>query len=111
MSVKKTAKKAAKKTVKKAVKKTAPKAAKKAVRSAKTVSRKETGVTVELASVRKFSEKELLLAEGCLKCPICKKARASQKGFFFWLVNKIEGKCPQCRAYERVYGKKAHEKI
>jgi len=30
----------------------------------------------------------------------------------FWFVKKVEGKfCPQCRAYEKGYGRKAHEKI
>ena len=33
-----------------------------------------------------------------------------QKGFAYWFVKKIEGGiCPFCKAYEKVYGKKAHE--
>ena len=52
------------------------------------------------------------LAEGCLRCPACKHARRKQCGLLFWFVSKVEGKlCPQCRAYEKVYGRKAHEKI
>jgi len=28
----------------------------------------------------------------------------------FWFVKMVEGRlCPQCRAYEKVYGRKAHE--
>ena len=110
MAVKKTVKKTAAKGAKKAVKK-AP-AAKKSVKSVKRASKKEADVTVELTNVRSFSEEDRKLAEGCITCPICKKARADQKGFFFWFVNKVEAKfCPRCRAYERVYGKKAHERI
>ena len=30
----------------------------------------------------------------------------------YWFVKKIEGSvCPQCKAYEKVYGRKAHEPI
>jgi len=59
-----------------------------------------------------ISDRDRKLAEGCLKCPACKHARKKQRGFLFWFVNTVEGKlCPQCRAYEKVYGHKAHEKI
>ncbi len=59
-----------------------------------------------------ITEKDRKLALGCLNCPVCKKARKDQKGFFFWFVRKIEGAfCPQCRAYEKVYGRKAHEPL
>ena len=52
------------------------------------------------------------LAEGCLRCAACKHARRKQRGLLFWFVSKVEGMlCPQCRAYEKVYGRKAHEKI
>jgi hypothetical protein len=52
-------------------------------------------------------------AEICLKkCPICKGARAKQRGFRFWFVKNIEGGiCPACKAYEKVYGRKAHEQL
>jgi rubrerythrin len=54
--------------------------------------------------------KDMKLAENCLKCPVCKTARRKQRGFAFWFVKKIEhGVCPSCRAYEKVYGRKAYE--
>ena len=51
-------------------------------------------------------------AQICLKCKACKHARKKQKGFVFWFVKTIEGSlCPYCKAYERVYGRKAHVPI
>ena len=51
-------------------------------------------------------------AIACKKCPICKRARQRQAGLAFWLVKKVEMRfCPNCRAYEKVYGKKAHEPL
>jgi uncharacterized protein CbrC (UPF0167 family) len=56
------------------------------------------------------TEKDRQMAQKCVECPVCKKARRDQRGFAFWFVKKIErGMCPYCKAYERVYGKKAHE--
>jgi len=50
------------------------------------------------------------LASVCANCPVCRRARRRQRGFAFWLVQRVEAKlCPFCRAYERVYGCKAHE--
>jgi hypothetical protein len=50
------------------------------------------------------------LAAVCLRCPACRRARGRQRGFFFQLVKRVESRlCPFCRAYERVYGRKAHE--
>ncbi len=50
------------------------------------------------------------MAKRCVECPVCRQARKQQKGFAFWFVKNIEnGICPYCAAYERVYGKKAHE--
>jgi hypothetical protein len=49
-------------------------------------------------------------AKQCLECPICNRARRKQKGLAFWFVKKIEsGVCPACKAYEKVYQRKAHE--
>lgn len=57
-----------------------------------------------------FSEKDKQMAKRCVECPVCRQARKQQKGLAFWFVKKIEqGICPYCAAYERVYGKKAHE--
>lgn len=61
---------------------------------------------------RKISQKDRNLAKFCLTCPVCKHARKRQKGLVFKFVQKIEGNlCPFCKAYERVYGKKAHQPI
>ena len=52
------------------------------------------------------------LAKGCLRCPVCRHARSKQRGLLFWIVQRLESKvCPQCRAYEKVYGRKAHEPL
>jgi hypothetical protein len=49
------------------------------------------------------------LARVCEKCRVCRRARQQQRGFAFWLVNRVEGRvCPFCRAYERVHGRPAH---
>jgi len=59
-----------------------------------------------------ITEKDRKLAKMCLQCPVCKHARKKQKGLIFWFVKKIEsGICPNCKAYEKVYGKKAHEPV
>ena len=51
-------------------------------------------------------------AKRCLECFLCKRAREKQKGLAFWFVKKVEsGFCPACKAYEKVYGRKAHEPI
>jgi uncharacterized protein CbrC (UPF0167 family) len=47
------------------------------------------------------------MAQRCVECPVCTKARKQQRGFVYWFVKNIEnGICPYCAAYERVYGKK-----
>lgn len=59
---------------------------------------------------REITAKDRELAQKCVTCPMCEKARRQQRGFAFWFVKTIEGSfCPYCQAYERVYGKKAHE--
>ena len=51
-------------------------------------------------------------AEICLKCPVCSHARTKQRGLAYWFVKKVEGGlCPKCKAYEKVYNRKAHEPI
>ena len=48
----------------------------------------------------------------CLECPVCKSARKNQRGLAFLFVKYVEhGLCPQCKAYEKVYGRKAHEPL
>ena len=59
-----------------------------------------------------ISDKDRKLAELCLRCPVCRHARKKQRGAAFWLVKNVEGSlCPSCKAYERVYGRKAHEPL
>ncbi|MCE5211434.1 MAG: hypothetical protein LLG40_07760 [Deltaproteobacteria bacterium] len=61
---------------------------------------------------KKISERDRKMAKFCLNCTVCKHARKQQKGLAFVFVQKIEGKfCPFCKAYERVYGRKAHQRI
>jgi len=51
------------------------------------------------------------LANVCRNCLVCRRARQRQSGAAFWLVQQVEGRvCPFCRAYARVYGRKAHER-
>ena len=57
-----------------------------------------------------ITDKDRKMAEACLQCTVCRRARQNQRGFCFWLVKHIEDRmCPFCKAYERVYGRKAHE--
>ena len=61
-------------------------------------------------SDQKPSQLDKTLAEFCVNCLVCRRARKQQCGTAFWLVKKIESKiCPFCRAYERVHGRKAHK--
>ncbi len=49
------------------------------------------------------------LAGLCRFCPACRHAREKRDGVVFRLVKSLEsGICPFCRAYEKVYGRKAH---
>jgi len=57
-----------------------------------------------------ITAKDRKMAQRCLDCPVCSHARKKQRGLAYWLVKNVEsGLCPYCAAYERVYGKKAHE--
>ncbi len=59
-----------------------------------------------------ITDKDRERAQACIQCPVCGHARKKQKGLAFWFVKHIEGSiCPNCQAYEKVYGKKAHEPI
>ena len=61
--------------------------------------------TTEVASL------DRILAKVCELCPFCLHARYHQEGMVFDFVKRIESDiCPFCKAYERVHGKKAHEK-
>ena len=57
-----------------------------------------------------ITDKDRAMAQRCVQCPVCGYARRKQRGFVFWFVKRVEGGvCPYCKAYERVYGRKAHE--
>lgn len=57
-----------------------------------------------------ITEKDREMAQKCVECTLCDKARENQRGFIFWFVKFVEGGiCPACKAYEKVYGRKAHE--
>ena len=57
-----------------------------------------------------ITERDREMAQRCVDCPLCKRARRKQRGVSYWVVNKVEGGlCPYCQAYEKVYGRKAHE--
>jgi len=61
-------------------------------------------------SASSITDKDRELAQRCISCPVCTRARANQRGFFYWFVRLLEGGiCPACKAYEKVYGRKAHE--
>ena len=57
-----------------------------------------------------ITDQDRKMAQQCVDCMVCKRARDRQRGFSFWLVKTVEsGLCPFCKAYEKVYGRKAHE--
>jgi uncharacterized protein CbrC (UPF0167 family) len=59
---------------------------------------------------KEITSGDRFMAKVCVNCTVCKLARKKQHGAAYWFVSKIEGGlCPFCRAYERVYGRKAHE--
>jgi uncharacterized protein CbrC (UPF0167 family) len=59
-----------------------------------------------------ITARDRAMAQRCVECPVCGHARKTQKGLAFWFVQRIEGSvCPYCKAYERVYGRKAHEPV
>ncbi|MBL7153376.1 MAG: hypothetical protein ISS79_06640 [Phycisphaerae bacterium] len=55
------------------------------------------------------TKRQKWMARMCANCTLCKYARKKQKGLIYRIV-KLESRiCPFCRAYEKVYGRKAHE--
>lgn len=56
------------------------------------------------------TDRDRVMAQRCVECPVCTRARRRQRGLAYWFVRRIEGGiCPYCQAYERVHGRKAHE--
>lgn len=61
---------------------------------------------------RSESPLDRVMARACVFCPACNIARKKQQGVAHSFVKTVETHvCPFCRAYERVYGRKAHEPI
>lgn len=59
---------------------------------------------------KEITDKDRAKARKCMECVVCKHASKKQRGLAFWFVKTVEAKyCPNCVAYEKVYGKKAHE--
>jgi hypothetical protein len=57
-----------------------------------------------------ITDKDRENAQKCVECDLCVRARKNQKGIAYWFVRLLEGGlCPACKAYEKVYGRKAHE--
>lgn len=64
------------------------------------------------AGKSKITNRDRRMAKFCANCPVCRHARKKQQGAAFWFVQKIEGGlCPFCKAFERVYGRKAHQSL
>lgn len=56
-----------------------------------------------------LTDRDREMAQRCVECLLCDRARRNQRGLAFWFVKLIEGSlCPYCKAYERVYRRKAH---
>lgn len=55
-----------------------------------------------------ITDKDRAMAQKCLDCKTCRRAGENQKGFSWWVVRLFGRACPDCLAYEKVYGKKAH---
>ena len=65
-----------------------------------------------MAANEAITDKDRERAKACLNCPVCKRAREKQRGVAFWVVKHVEGAlCPNCKAYNKVYGRKAHEPL
>ena len=61
---------------------------------------------------RSADEFDRALARVCEWCPVCRSARKTPEGLAWQFVKGVEeGICPFCRAYARVHGRKAHEKL
>ncbi len=59
-----------------------------------------------------ITDRDRRMAQVCVDCVVCRKARKDQQGAIFWLVKNVDEKvCPFCRAYEKVYGRKAHQPV
>jgi len=51
-------------------------------------------------------------ARFCLDCPVCRRARLTQRGAAYLFVKHIDSRfCPYCKAYEKTTGRKAYEPV
>ena len=58
------------------------------------------------------TDRDRVMAQRCVECPVCNRARRKQRGVAFWFVKQLEGSvCPFCKAYEKVPGRMAHEPL
>jgi hypothetical protein len=65
-----------------------------------------------MSTARTITDRDRQMAQCCVVCPVCSHARRKQRGLAFWFVKRIEASvCPFGKAYERVYGRKAHEPV
>jgi hypothetical protein len=55
------------------------------------------------------AERDRKMAQECVECSLCRNEREKQKGLPIWFLHTIERLCPYRQAYEKVYGRKAHE--
>ena len=59
-----------------------------------------------------MTERDRAMAQRCVECPVCTRARRKQRGLAFWFVKQVEGRVwPYCRAYERVYGRTSPQAV
>jgi len=59
-----------------------------------------------------ISDKNREMAQKCVECDVCSKARETQKGLAYWFVKYVDVHiCRFCKAYEKVYGRKAYEPV
>jgi hypothetical protein len=59
-----------------------------------------------------ITDRDRAMAQRCVECPVCTRARRNQRGPAFWFVKQVEGgTCPYCHAYKKGYGRKSHEPV
>lgn len=58
---------------------------------------------------QEITERDRKMAQECVECALCRNEREKQNGLPLRFLNIIERLCPYRRAYEKVYGRKAHE--
>ena len=62
--------------------------------------------------MEEITESDRKKAQVCVNCPVCRRAREKQKGLAYLFVKFVEGSfCPKCKAYEKVYGRKAYDPV